>query len=89
MLSKNSEKLKTFLKKEMWLFILRYGVVGWGISTAILWSTIMHYLKIIPFFDSIFVALLLFPLGGFFLGLCLCLLGVAALLIHRWIGIAQ
>lgn len=50
-------------------FVLRYGVLGWGISTAILFSLIMGFtegwdgfvFKLIP-------ALIIFPLGGFVWG---------------------
>jgi len=50
-------------------FILRYGVLGWGVPTAILFSLVQAYsdgwdtflLRLVP-------ALVLFPLGGILWG---------------------
>ena len=74
MFSKDPEKLKTILKKGFWFYVIRHGVLGWGVPVGIVWSAIMHYLKVIPFFESIFVAMIYFPLGGFFFGSCMWLL---------------
>ncbi|MCF4008159.1 hypothetical protein [Rheinheimera sp. UJ63] len=64
-----SEKLKALVKKGKWSYVLKHGVLGWGVPTAILWSAIMHFIGSIPFNESIFLALVLFPIGGLFWGL--------------------
>ena len=69
MSQKKSEKLKALVKKGKWSYVFKHGVLGWGVPTAILWSTIMHFIDSIPFTESIFLALVLFPIGGLFWGL--------------------
>ncbi|MCB5225573.1 hypothetical protein JAO78_001910 [Alishewanella sp. 16-MA] len=64
-----SEKLKALVRKGKWSYVLKHGVLGWGVPTAILWSAIMHFIDSIPFNESIFLALVLFPIGGLFWGL--------------------
>lgn len=59
-----SEKLKALVAKGKWPYVLKHGVLGWGLPTAILWSAIMHFIDRIPFTESIFIALILFPAGG-------------------------
>ncbi|MEM6798040.1 MAG: hypothetical protein AAF589_00870 [Planctomycetota bacterium] len=50
-------------------FIRVYGVLGWGVSTAVFWSIFMTFvqgwerlLQVLPF------ALVAFPIGGYFFG---------------------
>jgi hypothetical protein len=65
----STEKSDKIRKLGRGKFVLRYGVLGWGISTAILFSLIMGFtegwdgfvFKLIP-------ALIIFPLGGFVWG---------------------
>lgn len=64
-----SEKLKALVAKGKWSYVVKFGVLGWGVSTAILWSVFMHFIDRIPFTESIFLALVLFPIGGLFFGL--------------------
>ncbi|GGW64009.1 hypothetical protein [Alishewanella tabrizica] len=66
-----SEKLKAVIQKGKWSYVLKHGVLGWGVLTAILWSAIMHFIGSIPFTESIFLALVLFSIGGVFWGLCM------------------
>lgn len=61
--TKKSDKIRKLGRSK---FIWRYGVLGWGLSTAILFSLVMGYtegwdgfvFKLIP-------ALVLFPIGGY------------------------
>ncbi|MFN8710231.1 MAG: hypothetical protein ACK526_10855 [Planctomyces sp.] len=50
-------------------FVKRYGVLGWGVSTAVIWAVLMaaiessaSLLVLLP------IALVLFPIGGYFFG---------------------
>jgi len=64
-----AEKLKAVIKKGRWSYVVKHGVLGWGLATAVLWSVIMHFIDSMPFTESIFIALVVFPICGFFLGL--------------------
>jgi hypothetical protein len=64
-----SDKLKALIEKGKWSYIFKFGVLGWGVSTAILLSALMHFIERIPFTESIFVTLVLFAIGGVFWGL--------------------
>ncbi len=64
-----TEKSTKFSKLSRSQFVWRYGVLGWGVTTAILFSLLMglqdgwdgFVFKLIP-------ALILFPLGGILWG---------------------
>ncbi len=50
-------------------YIVRYGVLFWGIPTGILWSIIMHFLQ--PqdtWYIRPIIAMIIFPLGGIWFG---------------------
>ena len=49
-------------------FILLRGVLGWGITTAILFQLIMHFTAGQDFFDGIISSLIIFPLVGILFG---------------------
>jgi len=50
-------------------YILRTGVIGWGIPTALLSSTVMHLLGAPgPFLGRLGIALVMSPLGGIAFG---------------------
>ncbi len=49
-------------------FILRRGVFGWGLITAILWSVAMAWWGPGPLWIYLAVALVLFSIGGWFWG---------------------
>lgn len=68
-----SEKLRALIEKGKWSYIFKYGVLFWGVLTAILFSALMHFTTSVPFTftDIIFIALALFPIGGFFWGLAM------------------
>jgi hypothetical protein len=51
------------------VFVLKYGVLGWGLTTGILWSLLMSWSD---GFRSLYTllppAMVLFPTGGYFFG---------------------
>lgn len=54
--------------KDMWRFILLRGVIGWGISTAVLFQLIMSWISDVDFFEGIQRSMIIFPLGGILFG---------------------
>lgn len=61
-------KLKRLMAKGKWHYIFVYGVLGWGVSTAILFSLLQAFSGEASFFDAIPLSLIMFPVGGFFWG---------------------
>ncbi|MGL5390800.1 MAG: hypothetical protein ACRDA8_05310, partial [Shewanella sp.] len=50
-------------------FIWRYGVLYWGVTTAVLWSLLSYFFQPSdPVWLMPLIALVLFPLGGIPLG---------------------
>ena len=49
-------------------FVLRYGVLGWGVPTAILFALIQAFIYGHEFLPQLLSALVLFPISGIFLG---------------------
>jgi hypothetical protein len=65
----DSEKWAKFSKLGRTQYVLRYGVLGWGVSTAILFALIQGYLHGWDgFLFQLIPALILFPLGGILWG---------------------
>jgi hypothetical protein len=63
------EKCAKFTKLGRTQFVLRYGVLGWGVPTAILFSLIQSYrFGSDGFLFQLVPALILFPIGGIFFG---------------------
>jgi hypothetical protein len=61
----NSVKWDEIRKGGRRRFVLRYGVLGWGVSTGIFFSLWMGYCEgWDAFFFGLIPALVLFPLGG-------------------------
>ena len=66
------EKWEKIREKGMWHFIFKYGVLYWGVSTAVLFSIVIpivvrssenvSFIKVFP------LSILLFPLGGLAFG---------------------
>lgn len=51
--------------KGKWHFIIKYGVLFWGLGTAVLFSLVMSFvLWEDPFLSILKESLMLFPLGG-------------------------
>ncbi|MBN2436915.1 MAG: hypothetical protein JXK07_16770 [Spirochaetes bacterium] len=61
------QKIRQIGKKK---YVIKYGIISWGLTTAFLWSLIMHIIR--PqenLFIRPVIALVLFPLGGIVVGL--------------------
>lgn len=63
------EKLKVLVEKGKWPYVLKHGVLFWGLPTAVFWSVIMYFMDGTPVVERLFIALVVFPICGFFLGL--------------------
>jgi len=50
--------------KGKWHYIFVYGVLGWGVSKAILFSLMQVFLGEAAFFAILPLLLILFPIGG-------------------------
>ena len=57
-------KLDKVMAKGKWHYIILHGVIGWGISTAVLFSLLQSFTGEAAFIDVIGLSLILFPLGG-------------------------
>ncbi|WP_394200510.1 hypothetical protein [Shewanella waksmanii] len=65
----NIEKWKVIRAKGKTRFVVQHGVLYWGISTALMWSVIMHFIEPTePIWVRPLIALILFPLGGLAFG---------------------
>jgi hypothetical protein len=65
----NSGKWEKLSKLGRSQFVLRYGVLGWGIPTAILFALWQSYANGFDgFLFKLIPALILFPLGGILWG---------------------
>ncbi|MCQ8879811.1 hypothetical protein NQT69_17580 [Pseudoalteromonas shioyasakiensis] len=62
-------KLKRLMDKGKWHYTFVHGVLGWGVSTAILFSLLQGFFGYVDFFDVLPLSLILFPIGGLFWGL--------------------
>ena len=66
---KSTEKWARFSELGRSQFVWRYGVLGWGLSTAIVFALFQSYtLGWSGFFIHLIPALILFPLGGILWG---------------------
>jgi hypothetical protein len=69
MSNSDSEKLAKLSKLGRTQYVLRFGVLGWGIPTAILFSLVQGYrFGWDGFLFQLIPALLIFPLGGILFG---------------------
>jgi hypothetical protein len=69
MSNSDSEKLARFSKLGRTQYVLRFGVLGWGIPTAILFSLVQGYRSGWDgFLFQLIPALIIFPLGGILFG---------------------
>lgn len=69
MSNSESDKWAKFSKLGRTQYVLRYGVLGWGIPTAIMFSVIQSYrFGWDGFLFQLVPALIMFPIGGIFFG---------------------
>ena len=69
MFGSDSEKWAKISKLGRTQYVLRYGVLGWGVPTAILFALIQSYrLGSDGFLFQLIPALIIFPLGGILFG---------------------
>jgi len=70
-LTAQQERWKKIQRDGIWRFVLKEGVLKWGIGTAVLWLVLMsvvsdgglNYRSLVP------RALAAFPIGGLFFGI--------------------
>lgn len=60
----SQKKLNSIVDKGFWHYVLVYGVVSWGLSTAILYSLFQHFFGTPQTLASFAMALLVFAVGG-------------------------
>ena len=58
------DKLSKIASKGKWHYILFHGAIGWGVTTAVLFSLLQSFISEVEFTDNIWLALIIFPLGG-------------------------
>lgn len=69
MLTTSTEKSNKILEQGRSKFVWRYGVLGWGVSTAILFSLLMAGAEGWDgFLFKLILALVIFPIGGYVWG---------------------
>jgi succinate-acetate transporter protein len=64
----NNEKMEKIVGLGKTRFIIQFGILGWGVSTAILFAGTMAYTKGSIGFRELVITFLLFPIGGIFWG---------------------
>lgn len=64
-------RLQTLITKGKWHFVIIYGVLGWGVSTALLVTMLQSYITSTPFVDKVTTALVFYPASGLGFGLVL------------------
>jgi hypothetical protein len=62
--SEQCTKLEKIIAKGKWHYIIVNGVLGWGVSTAVLFSLIQSFTSEESFADAIGLSIMLFPLAG-------------------------
>ena len=79
-MSNKLEKWEKLRAKGKWNYILIYGVLGWGVSTGVLFSLIFPLVMggKVPFLPVFALSIVLFPLGGIAWGYCMWILSEKA-----------
>ncbi|MHC4375837.1 MAG: hypothetical protein ACYS26_04465 [Planctomycetota bacterium] len=67
-----AQRLERTIAKGRTRFILVRGVLGWGVTTAVLWSVLMAISEGWSPWSTLPTALALFPIGGYFWGAFAC-----------------
>jgi len=68
------ERMERSLSIGKWRFIAFYGVIGWGIGTAVLFSLIQRFSPWGPggtFLEELRIWIVVFPVAGLFMGMFL------------------
>ncbi len=65
---KQLQRYETMMTLPVWKYVLLYGVLGWGITVAVLF-TVINYLFFHKPFSDIGINLVVFPLAGILYGL--------------------
>ncbi len=55
-------------KYDMLRFVLLVGVLGWGVSTAVIVQLIQAVMGDKSFFDGLMLSLIIFPIAGILFG---------------------
>lgn len=64
----DSERFERIRSRGPWNFILRFGVVYWGVTTAVLFTIFMSVFSDDLIGRTFLTAMIVFPVGGFFWG---------------------
>ena len=62
------ENWENWRAKGPWNFVLKVGVLGWGLGCAMLFAPLFAWLTGAPFWPVLGLALILWPLGGIVVG---------------------
>lgn len=62
--SAQPSRLEKIISKGKWNYIIFHGVIGWGVTTAVLFSLLQSFTGEANFLEVLGPSLLLFPLGG-------------------------
>lgn len=57
-------KWERLREKGKWNYILKFGVIGWGITSAVVFALVFSLLTHVSFWTVLPISLVLFPLGG-------------------------
>ena len=75
-MDKKTERWERLRSKGKCHFVVRYGVIYWGIPTGFLWSVFFSTVNShVSFWSALPVGMCLFPLGGIFFGLVMWAIG--------------
>ncbi len=65
-----NKKIARLIAMGKWRYILLYGMLAWGVTTAALFTAWMWYTKGTPRLTEVVAAFVMFPLGGIAWGTC-------------------
>ncbi len=63
------EKQERLLAMGKWQYVVKYGVLGWGVLTAIFYTGFMYFTNSSPLLKTLLTSLVAFGFGGVFWGL--------------------
>ena len=68
---RQAERLRRLRERGRWRYILWHGVVGYGLTVAILFTVVDVWLEGEALADVLPKAIIVFALGGYFFGECM------------------